>query len=241
MNENLIDRLKNLGLDERFLFKKEDFENWNSQLSYPELVVLEGNGRFSGYFYNAEYPVEVVDHQKNVEFCGYKDSYIQWGVDLVAMVLTQTDVLEIELSHSKSGIKKLYVYRDQRKPIDYFGLKYSHILTMKSFNYYSRNVVRYPFNEVEELYIPSFKYAWQNDQERYKQNTLPDYVVITASTEGLLYLAEVFLNFGRVQEQNNEINFERVSSGFLLNSLEARFWLPGSLFFYNDDLESLNP
>lgn len=66
---------------------------------------------------------------------------------------------------------------------------------------------------------------------RYKQNTPADYIVITASTEGLLYLAEVFLNFGRAESQNNEINFERIRTAFSLNSLEARFWLPGSLFF----------
>lgn len=120
--------------------------------------MLEGNGRFSGYFYEDEYPVEIVEHQKNVEFCGYKDSFIRWGVDLVGMVLTQTNVLEIELSHPSSGIKKLYVYRGAKKPIDYCGLKYSHTLAMKSFSCFLRYVDRYPFNDVEDLHISSFNY-----------------------------------------------------------------------------------
>lgn len=245
MQKQLIDILKFLPLDQQYLFRKEDFEGWQAQTDYSQLVVLEGAGRNIAFCTAVEYPLEVVHHQRNAEFCGYRESFLQWGIDLVAMVLHQADMMEIQLSHPKSGIKKLYVYKDQQKPIEYFGLKFDHTFIMESFQFYSRQVERHPFMYLQDSHRPGIYYAWENQQERYQQNSPADYVVISSNTEGLLSLAEMFLNFGRIENKSDEINLETGLyggvPGALLGSIESRFWLPESFFFYNDNLDTFNP
>lgn len=241
MQKSLIDTLKSLPLDQHYHFKLEDFEGWQNHRYYSQLVVLEGAGRNIAFCTAVEYPVEVVHLQRNAEFCGYRESFLQWGIDLVAMVLHQADIMEIQLSHPKSGIKKLFVYKDQQKPIEYFGLKFDHTLIMESFQFYSRQIERHPFMYLQDSHRPGIYYAWENQHERYLQNTPADYVVITASTEGLLSLAEMFLNFGRIENKSDEINIETELyggfSGALIGSIESRFWLPGSFLFPHDNLD----
>jgi hypothetical protein len=223
----------------------EDFEDWQAETSYPHLVVLEGAGRCISFCSENDYPVELVHRNPTVEFCGYSESFLQLGIDLVAMVLRQANVLEIKLTHPKSGIKKLFVYQEVLKPVDYFGLKYKHSVTMDSFFYYSRTIQRHPFQDLQDSQRPGIHYAWENQQARYNQNTPADYVVITANAEGLLTLAELFLNFGRKENKTDEINLETAlyggSAGASFGSIESRFWLPGSFFFYNDNLDTFNP
>lgn len=240
----MIDSIKTLPLDQQYLFKLEDFEGWQAHTVYSQLVVLEGAGRTISILSENDYPIEVVHHKPVAEFCGYKESFLQLGIDLVAMVLHQEKVLEIDLPHPKSGIKKLFVYLDENKPIDYFGLKYQYSLAMESFSYYTRAIDRHPLYDLQDSHRPGIYYAWKNQHERYQQNSPADYVVISANTEGLLSLAEMFLNFGRIENNTNEINIEtELYGGFpgaLLGSIESRFWLPKSLFFYNDNLDTFN-
>jgi hypothetical protein len=245
MQKSTVDALKLLQTERHYHFKLEDFEGWKAQVVYPQLVVWEGAGRSIAFCTEVEYPVEVVHHLKNAEFCGYRESFLQWGIDLVAMVLHQADVLEIQLTHPKSGIKNLFVYKEQPNPIEYFGLKFNHSLTMDSFLFYPRSLERHPFTNLLDSHRPGIYYAWENQQDRYKQCAPADYVVISANTEGLLTLAELFLNFGRMENETDEINLETALHGGIpgasLGSIESRFWLPGSFLFYNDSLDTFNP
>ncbi|MCH7398595.1 hypothetical protein MM236_11365 [Belliella sp. DSM 107340] len=116
MQKTIIDILKSLPLDEPHIFRKEDFEGWQANANYSKLVVLEGAGRNISFASGNDYPIEVVHRNHTAEFCGYKESFLQLGTDLIAMTLRQEKVLEIELPHPKSGIKKLFVYLDDFNP-----------------------------------------------------------------------------------------------------------------------------
>lgn len=249
MNKNLIQQLKALQHDQtEYSFTKADFPDFSGKETFDQLVIYDGGHRNVSFCLDDQLPVEVIHNNPRAEFLGYKESFLQLGINLVGMVLHQKKVLEISLTHPKSKISKLFMYAEEQIPIQSNFVKYSYQLDIEKFNFFPQEVSRIPFASYSKRAIldehrPGFHYAWADQEENHKQTTPPDYVVIQAPVEGLLALAELFMDFGRNENKVDEINLETSLYGGMegsrLGSIETRFWLPGSFLFPEDHLDDI--
>ena len=247
MNKQLIQRIKKLQYSQtEYCFTKTDFLEFNKVQHYGQLVVYQGYGRNVSFCLDEKLPVEVIHKSPNAEFLGCKESFLQLGIDLIGMILQQTQVLEIELTHPKSKISKIYVCTENLSAIDSAFLKHSYKIDIHQFTFFPQEVSRHPFTSfstrhIQEVHRPGFYFSWKNSEENHTQNTQPDYLVIQAPIDGILALAELFMDFGRTENQTDEINLETSLYGGMegsrLGSIETRFWLPGSFGFPEDDLD----
>jgi hypothetical protein len=231
-----------------YIFNLSDFENISNKIKVSDLVICSGHNRSVSFCSDNDFPIEVIHQNPTVEFYGYKESFLQLGVNIIGMILKNDKYLELTLSHPKSKIKKLYFRHEIIPPINNYSLQFDFQTKMKSFEFYPRELCKHPFTShsprgIGDADRPGFYYAWENYNENFQQTTSPDYIVVDASIDGMLALSEMFIDFGREENNIDEINLETTLYGGMEGArpggLEAQFWLPGSFGFPEKELDNI--
>jgi len=100
---------------------------------------------------------------------------------------------------------------------------------------------------VERLYSeedrPFFAYGWSNHADRMQWDvSKADQIIFEGTPDAIGAMASLMLDFAHPGQGQDEINMEPPVIGFAATqprSLEARFWLPGSLGFPEDSLDDV--
>ena len=100
-----------------------------------------------------------------------------------------------------------------------------------------------PVQRVEEHDRPLFAFGWRDTQAAYRWDIAKaDQIILQATPDGIAAMAALMIDMGHPTLGRDEINLEPPIIGFAATqprSLEARFWLPGSIAFPGDDLDGL--
>jgi hypothetical protein len=157
-------------------------------------------------------------------------TYRQLGVLLLGCLFhLHEQVVAIELSNPHSKLRWL--------KIDYKGLTHGavagYLKKPFEFTYHPQFVRRRPNWPQHEHYLPAFSFEFSPESKFHPVADLDkrDSLVISGEDDGLMLLAELFLNFGLVSDSKAEaIELEGFPGHRLVRtwSAEVQFHLPGS-------------
>lgn len=244
----LIEKLHWLTIGDDFLFTKDGIPiDLSRPYALDRLIVRKGI-RFVGDAASAS-AFEIVHRANASEWYAHKEGYTELGLLLLASLLQGRETVEITLGHPTSQIKQLFVYMRPRE-ISMF-LKVERPEMYASFEYYVQEVHKFPFSwpqqnprdfdpeALPELVLSCSDYHANHADDAFEK---ADQLVVILEVPGLLSLAELWLDMGTEANERDEVCLENPLYGFggvSQRSVEARFWLPGSLGFYTDELDDL--
>lgn len=227
-------------------FTPADFATVPQSIETAHLIAQSGHARNISFCDPAEVPFEVVHSNPMVEVLGYKEGFTLLGLACLATVLQHRKYFELRLVHPNTKIKKIFIHSLWDKLPHDSQLKNNVNDTYDSFVYKVRPLTRNPFSHdspraMADEHLPEFHYAWENKLQTQKHDHDPAYIVLQATPNGLLSVAEMLLDFGRDENEQDEINLESPLYGGItgvgVGSLEVRFGLPGSFPFPFDSLD----
>lgn len=243
MNLKEIQKIQNLGLDTEYLFTKGVSGLDISNPIEIDDILFRKMGRFIGYAPPEKLPFEICNSVESFDCYAYKENYSLIGVLLFELIFSNQSYIEIKLLNQNSEIRQLFIYLSQDNNLQPF-LKIKQKETYKSFQYFSRKIDRYPFTNYLNDDLPTFNFSCSNYQDIHSKNRIEkaDQLILSISLKGLINLAELFLNIGRIDNKQDEICLENPlygNGGVSNTSIEARFWLPNSFGFYTEKIEDL--
>ena len=213
-------------------------------------ILFRKTGRFMGYATTEKLPFEILSRVGGLDCYAYKSSYTLLGLLLFELLFSKQSFIELKIPDPKSDCKQVFVHVD-RENIYHHGLEIENKETYKAFKYSYQDVQKFPFSEFPQNLrsftkdqLPTFYLGWSNNQDAYSKEYIEksDQLIIALTVSGLIQMAELLLDMGNIKSQQNEICLEHPIHGFggvSQESIEARFWLPGSFGFYTDNIEDL--
>ena len=252
MNINKYNTLKTLQTDgnESYVFKKEELDvDFKNDITIDSLLIRKST-RFSSAAYAFDLPFELCNAIEGLDFFAYKSTYQRLGVLLCQFLFSDRNYFTLQLPHSTSEIKTLFVFVERQESSDFF-LETEQTETYKSYEYWPSEVDKFEFSKppfsdriVTNKSLPKFNYAWSNEQDSYSSQRISkaDQLVLRLNISGLCELGSLWIDLGRDKNKIDKVCLENPHLGFggvAPTSLEACFWLPGSIAFYNDDLDEL--
>ena len=240
----LLNKLQELELGNSYLFTKGTSAINISKTIGLNDIIFRKMGRFIGYAPPEDLPFERCNRVESFDFYAHKKSYTYLGVIMLELLFSDLSYLEIKVLNTQSEIRQFFVYIDRAYSYTPF-LAVDQKETYKSFEYFSANIDRYPFRHHSgSENLPTFHFSCSNYHDIYTKDRIEkaDQLILSVPVSGLVLVAELFLNIGRIENKQNEICLENPLYGFggvSQTSIEARFWLPNSLGFYTDKIENL--
>ena len=252
MNINKYNTLKTLQAngEESYIFKKEDIDQDFGKSSIQESIIVRKSEHHYDGFFEANEPFEICNAIEKLDVLAYKSTYQNMGVLLLQFLFSERNYFTIKLTHPNSEIKTLYIYVNRQSPKDFF-LEIEQPVIYKSFEYWPSDVTKFAFSQppfsdriIPKKSLPLFSYAWSNERDYNTplRNAKADQLILKLDVTGLCALASLWIDMGRDKNKIDEVCLEHPHLGFggiAPTSLEVCFWLPGSIAFYNDDLDEL--
>lgn len=248
-----IQQLDALESDEDLLINREVLGDFQQNITYASLV-LGKKSRNIGFCEppGVKLPFETEHHLYGVDWYGYKSTFRDLGLAMFSLLFSHENYLAIKLSHPVSAIKILYIYFEKEQVEPSF-LRVENQVSYKSYEYFRQMVDKFPFSSAAlsgrsllPIDLPGLNYGWgknRNYNLSYnEQLQQANQVIVNISAGGLCALGSLFLDISASNSEQNEVCLESPSLGFggvQENSLETRFWLPGSFGFYCDSLDDL--
>lgn len=233
--------------DEEFVFTKKLFKKDLSPITLDNLIVRKLTRSFQDAI-EEKMPFEIIQFHSFIDWYTYKSEYLNFGVLLFHLLLSTKSYIEIQLAHSNTEIKTIYIYLN-RRIINNSSLEVNTTETYKSYHYYPWSVDKFALSPAHrDIHVkdsPSFYYGWSNstDSQGENRDQKADQLIIWLEIEGLCALAELFIDIGRDENDQDEICLENPTNGFGgvgKDSLDVRFWLPNSFGFYGNHLDELH-
>ena len=246
ITSELIDKLQKLEIDNEYLFIKGFSSVDISEKIELNDILFRKRCRFIGFAPPEDLPFEICDRVESFDLYAYKKGYTTLGIILLELLFSHQSYIEINISNNQSEIRQLFVYVDRNNNSVLFPfLKVEQKETFKSFEYFPKKIDRYPFADIfDNNSISSFHFSCSNYQDIHTKDRIEkaDQLILSTSISGLVLIAELFLNIGRIGNKQDEICLENPLYGFggvSQTSIEARFWLPNSFGFYTEKIEDL--
>ena len=248
----LTAQLACLALDDCRVLLPSDFcADLAPMTDFGDLVLNKYGGRTICWAEGEERPFEVEHFVPSHDWFAQAEGYTQIGLWLFHLLFSGRSWAGLRLTHARSNVAALYVQVREAKPNDTF-LELAAPARYARYSYFPAEVSRHAFADApmsREMRVvaedrPDFHFSWSDDAQRQKRNLRAvDQVIVTVTPSGLCALAGLLLDFGRADNAVTEVNLEVPVFGFAgvaTGSLEARFWLPGSLGFWGNSLDDLD-
>ena len=239
-------------LDQEWLIKATDFpDSFRETQPFRETIIDTSYQRFIGSPGEGEdRPFEVMDQSKGFELYIEPDPLRRLGFWLLHLLFSGRDWAGLNLTHPMSRSKWLYVELvDPQRPNGFLQVEAP--LKFSAYEHWPQQVQRHAFAEpamagIERVGVedrPLFAFGW-SDPDWNGLNTpgTSDQLIWQLTPQGLCALASLFFDMTHPTLGTPEVNMEPPFVGFAAThprSIEARFWLPGSLAFYSDRLDDL--
>ncbi len=227
----------------QFRFTPEHFEATCAEvLEVAGLVIRKPTKRILGYAGLPKLPFEVQDMTFGHDWYAERETYRRIGLWMLDVLFSGRDYAGLSLIHPKSQIAEFYVFveREVVRPV---LLRDAGPTRYVSFDYIPMELPRHPLSDPSEGGVelrPMFRFGWRDTGARFRGDPeTADQVILSFTPEGLCAMAQILLDFAMPWGTRDEINFEPPVVGFggaQPLSLEARFWLPGSIAFHTETL-----
>jgi hypothetical protein len=159
-----------------------------------------------------------------------KPEYYQiLGLVILCAVFQQKQVT-IHLTNPHSYIKKLVIGFDEDR--NAVGLTEKPV----RYHHYANEIRgRHPYNGMDNSYFPSIFLTSDTDCYTDADWAERNILLFGQTNKALAHLAEIFLDFGNPNNQQDELVFEGHAGYSCLQpmSVEMRFWLPDSLGWFD--------
>lgn len=219
--------------------------------AFRDIIIDTDFRRFIGSAGQGEdRPYEMMD--RTTGFMAYIEAepLRRLGLWLLHLLFSDREWAGLELTHPTSRARWLYVQVERPHPPQGFlrgegGIRYT------SYEHWSRPVHRHPFTDLPMSGVdrvaphdrPHFSLGWSKPDMNW---TLPvrdaDQIIWDLTPDGLCALASLFFDMSHPTLGLNEVSMEPPFVGFAATqprSIEARFWMPGSIGFYADTLDGI--
>ncbi|MEJ6392865.1 hypothetical protein V8J82_06350 [Gymnodinialimonas sp. 2305UL16-5] len=248
----LADRVARLGEEDDLTITASDFPDGLPEVQrFGRLILDTDYRRFIGSAGpGADRPFEILDRSQGFNAYIEAGPLRHLGLWLLHILFSGREWAGLDLTHPTSRVRWLYVQISSPEPYRSF-LKTEGSQRYVSYAHWPRAVSRHAFadlamagtDRVAPEDRPLFALGWSKPDESW---TLPirdaDQIIWDLTPEGLCALASLFFDMGHASFGLNEVNMEPPYLGFAATqprSIEARFWLPGSMGFYCDRLDDL--
>lgn len=229
-----------------FLFTRDE---WH--LSAEELVVQHMALDRSFHFYSLYddgLPVEISQRRPVANWYAGRDGYLELGIRLISLVLSDITCLTINLEHEESRIKQVHFCK--RAPIHASPQLTYEPVRFRSYLYIPQSIERYDFacsdatqSELINQNLLVSSLIWTDQTQRYEQTSMPDGLFISATPQRMADLGAFLIDFGRKENEVDEYAMESAldgAGGVSHGSVEQKFWLPGSLAFPQTGMDTLS-
>jgi hypothetical protein len=239
----LLDTLRDLpkaGKDARLRFEPKSFTLPLAAETLFDALVINPNGLFNSSDADPRNaPFEITYRHPVVDLYAPPEGW-QWvGLWLLHFLFSDRDWAGLRLTHPRNRqMTHLYVCCE-RVGSRLYGLKAAAPLGYSAYTYWPHQVNRNLLANLERKSDwPGIYFSWSDEEARRNRwRSQVDQLVVRTTPEGLCILASVLLDFGRNDNDQNEIDVE----SHLVDraSIAARFWLPGSFGFRETTLDEL--
>ena len=230
------------------VLQASDFpEQLAERAAFNDLVINRPMKRWIGGNDTYQEPFEILDLSLGHDWYAEAEGYRKIGLWMFHLLFSSRRYAGLELVHPQTKISTLWVAVEPML-YEYSLLRFDTSQPRAtSYEYYPSQPVRHPFADTNRIYNeadrPMFRFGWSDQTLRYQGNPHnADQIILSMTPVGLAELAGLLLDFSHPGSPLDEINLEPPFVGFAGTrplSLEARFWLPGSLGFYCDRLDQL--
>ena len=223
---------------------------------------LTDHSRFDGLVFDTSFmreinwagdddlPFEINERSLGFDAYALPEGYRRFGLWLLHLLFSGRAWAGLTLTHPKSRARSFYVHL-QRPAHPAFGLQISQPETYSGYLYAPQEVWRHPFADHDMSPVhritpedrPFFAFGWTQPALRHSWNvSQADQIIYQATPTGIAAMAALLIDMAHPTLGRDEINLEPPLIGFAATqprSLEARFWLPGSICFPEDSLDQL--
>lgn len=247
----LSNRLAGLSEGEEATIGPDDFPTGlTDHTDFGGLVIDTAYARQIGWAGGPDRPFEVFDQTHGFEGFAEPEGFRRVGLWLLHLLLSERDWVGLRLTHPTSRARAFYAEILRPMPNTH-RLKMTGPQLYASYDYEPQQVWRHPFassdmspvHRLEAQDRPFFGFGWSAPEDGYGRNIRSaDQIILRATPEGIAAMACVLIDMAHPTLGREEINMEPPDVGFAgtqPRSLEARFWLPGTLAFPCDRLEDL--
>lgn len=200
---------------------------------------------------DADKPFKISDRSLGFNAFALPDGYRRFGLWLLQLLFSGREWAGLKLTHPKSRSRYFYAHV-LRPEKELYGLQIATPETWSGYLHNPQEVWRHPFADHDMTPVqrltreedrPFFAFGWSDDQQR-QQWDIPhaDQLIFQATPAGIAAMAGLMFDMAHPTFGRDEINMEPPIIGFAATqprSIEARFWLPGSLCFPEDSLDDL--
>lgn len=240
----LLNSLRDLPADgrgARFRFEPDCFTlPLSGEQPFGNLVLNPNRLYYSSDADPRSAPFEVTHRHPVVDWFAPPEGW-QWvGLWLLHLLFSGRQWAGLRLTHPRNRqIRHLFVCCE-RVGARLYGLEAATPLGYSAFTYWPRQVNRNLLVDPErEADWPGIYFSWSNEEaRRERRRSRVDQLVVRVTPEGLCMLASALLDFGRSDNDQDEIDVE--SQLVDRASIAARFWLPGSFGFPETMLDELH-
>lgn len=248
---SLSEKAAALTADDDLTFMATDFPD-----TLPDHTVFDGFAvdtafkRSLEWAGDGDFPFEIVDQSRGFNAVADPEGYRRIGLWLMHLLLSGRDWAGLTLTHPESHVRVFYV-RTARPRLRDHKLRQTAPITFASYEYWPQEVRRHPFadrdmtpiHRVEEQDRPFFAFGWSNVADRMAFDPAKaDQLILEATPEGIAAMACVLMDMAHPSLGREEINMEPPLIGFAgtqHRSLEARFWLPGTICFAAENVATV--
>ncbi|MEX3017738.1 hypothetical protein [Gymnodinialimonas hymeniacidonis] len=248
---SLADRVAALDLDQDITLTPADMPGDLAEVTpFDGLVIDTSFMRTIGWGGEGEFPFEIVDQSPGFEAFAMPDGFRRVGLWLLHLLFSGREWAGLELTHRTSRAQHLYARVIH--PIVHVGLMTDGPPKVTAYEHWTQEVWRHPFADLHLTHVerlrseedrPRFAFGWSRDMLAHQFDTRhADQIILEATPEGIAAMAAVLMDMAHPEYGREEIDFEPPYLGFAATqprSIEARFWLPGSIAFFCDTLEEL--
>lgn len=246
----LSQRVAALGEDDDLLIEASAFGDLPEIMPFRDIILDNTYTRSLGWAGPGEdRPYEISD--RTVGFIAYvePEGLRRIGLWMLHLLFSGQDWAGLELTHPTSRIRHLYVELERPLPSPF--LKTEGHPRYTAYEHWPQQVRRHPFAEIGMSGVervapqdrPLFAFGWSDRKTAVSPRvTDADQLIIALTPAGLCAMASLFFDIGHKTLGHDEVDMEPPVVGFAATqprSIEARFWMPGSLGFYADTLDAI--
>jgi hypothetical protein len=246
----LSERVAALGEDDDLLIEASAFGDLAEITSFRDIILDNTFCRSIGWTGPGEdRPYEISDRTNGFAAYVEAEALRRIGLWMLHLLFSGRAWAGLALTHPTSRIKHLYVEIDRPEPSTF--LKTEGDIRYTAYEHWPLEASRHPFAEtamaggprVQPEDRPLFALGWSTRQTDMRPDpTKADQLILAMTPAGLCAMASLFFDMGHKTLGHNEVDMEPPVVGFAATqprSIEARFWLPGSLGFYADTLDEI--
>ncbi len=247
----LSERVAALGEDDDLLIEASAFGEFSEITPFRDIIIDNTYRRSIGWAGPGEdRPYEISDRTVGVITYAEPEGLRRIGLWMLHLLFSGREWGGLELTHPTSRVRQLYVEIEQPVAVPY-NLKTEGKPRFTAYEHWPQEVRRHAFAEpamagverVEPQDRPLFAFGWSARQAAMEPKVSEaDQLIIALTPAGLCAMASLFFDIGHKTMGHNEVDMEPPIVGCAATqprSIEARFWMPGSLGFYADTLDEI--